>query len=85
MILHYNVVVCVVPQDLQTIKAKTSRGIACYLTPLDRSDAATPDVFSNVTFNVRLSFSSFIFKEHSVFSGLVFQKTVLNIFYSASA
>ena len=59
---------CVVPQDLKTIKAKTSRGIACYVTPLDRSDAATPDVFNNVTFTVRALglLISFIFKEHSV-------------------
>ena len=52
------VVMLVWLQDLQTMKAKLSDGVVCYVTPLNRSDAVTPEVFKNLTFNVSLCLTS---------------------------
>jgi len=51
---------CAARQDLRTIRAKMSDGVVCYVSPLNRSDAAAPETLKNMTFNVRLSFSAYL-------------------------
>jgi len=52
-ILHYNVIVCGPAESANDQGENVPWCVACYVTPLDRSDAAIPDVFNNVTFTVR--------------------------------